>query len=561
MSENNIILKDSEFAALLCDKPTYEIANHLFEHFGLSCINMESQNRIKLDKLFDKLESLTKENKETAVLEIIEFIRSLNTENTDNSKYVDDIKKYINDNLESEFSDNDISKHFHISLYYMIHLFKKATGKTIVEYKNNLKLEKAKKLLTETDFSIVEIAQRCNYSTAPYFSKIFKREMKTSPFEYRKLMKNEYYKNNPLFKECMDKDIVFHSSLPHFSLLDANVKTESLKRDDTIEFYPLKMPDKKYSFLHESAIIEYEGMLFAAWYNCERVELSGRTPIRFSVSKDGGKTWSETQTAIDDPDGIFLYCPPVFGISDGILYMLVNKMVAADYMRSIEILKFNKKSLNFEFVRSLQIPFKLNTNVVTLPNGKLMLTGRVGKPDGFPTTPAVLISDSGKIDSEWRLNKITKDGKLPDGSEQIYPEISPILCDDKLYILSRNDIYRVPLIYISDNFGESFSGPFAFDIPIYPSKIYSGNLSDGRSYIIGNMYLGRKKLVLFLSEKGTINFNKAIVIQDGDNPDFTDGMMWHYPCAWESDGKLYIIYTVTLKDGKGRGAMLSIVNL
>ena len=35
-------------------------------------------------------------------------------------KYVDDIKKYINDNLESEFSDNDISKHFHISLYYMM---------------------------------------------------------------------------------------------------------------------------------------------------------------------------------------------------------------------------------------------------------------------------------------------------------------------------------------------------------------------------------------------------------------------------------------------------------
>ncbi|MBQ4528450.1 MAG: AraC family transcriptional regulator [Clostridia bacterium] len=561
MTDKNVLLTDSEFAALLHDKPTYEVANHLFEHFELNCINMEAQNRIKLDKLFDKLDSLAKENKEAAVLEIIEFIRSLNTENTDNSKYADEIKKYIEDNLDNEISDKDISEHFHISLYYMIHLFKKVTGKTIVEYRNNLKLENAKKLLTETDFNIAEIAQRCNYSTAPYFSKIFKREMKTSPVEYRKLMKNEYYKDNPLFKECTDKDIIFHSSLPGFSLLDEKIDASNLKRDDTIEFYPVKMPDEKYSFLHESVIIEYEGMLFAAWYNCERVELSGRTPIRFSISKDGGKNWSETQTAIDDPDGIFLYCPPVFGISDGNLYMLVNKMVAADYMRSIEILKFNKEIMNFEFVRSLPIPFKLNTNVVALPNGKLMLTGRVGKPDGFPTTPAALISDSGKIDSEWRLVKITKDGKLPDGSEQIYPEISPILCNGKLYIFSRNDIYKVPLMYISDDFGESFSGPFAFDIPIYPSKIYSGNLSDGRAYIIGNVYLGRKKLVLFLSEKNTINFNKAIVIQDGDNPNFENGMMWHYPCAWESDGKLYITYTVTLKDGKGRGAMISIVNL
>lgn len=198
---------------------------------------------------------------------------------------------------------------------------------------------------------------------------------------------------------------------PQFSLVDGNVNADNLKRDDTIEFYPVKMPDEKYSFLHESSIIEYDGLLFGAWYNCERVELSGRTPIRFSVSKDDGKTWSETQTAIDDPDGIFLYCPPVFGISDGMLYMLVNKMVASDYMRSIEILKFNKEIMNFEHVRTLPIPFKLNTNVVTLPNGKLLLTGRVGKPDGFPTKPAVLISDSGKIDTEWRLNKITKDGK------------------------------------------------------------------------------------------------------------------------------------------------------
>lgn len=117
---------------------------------------MLKQLHLKLcDYIFDKLDSLTKENKEASILEIIEFIRSLNTENTDNSKFADDIKKYIDDHLDSEFSDKDIAEHFHISLYYMIHLFKKATVKTIVEYKNN-----------------------------------------------------------PLFKECMDKDIVFHSSMP-----------------------------------------------------------------------------------------------------------------------------------------------------------------------------------------------------------------------------------------------------------------------------------------------------------------------------------------------------------
>ena len=46
---------------------------------------------------------------------------------------------------------------------------------------------------------------------------------------------------------------------------------------------------------------------------------------------------------------------------------------------------------------------KLNTNVYTLSNGKLLLPGRWCVRDTFANTPCVIISDDGKIDGDWRI--------------------------------------------------------------------------------------------------------------------------------------------------------------
>ena len=88
--------------------------------------------------------------------------------------------------------------------------------------------------------------------------------------------------------------------------------------------------------------------IFAAWYNNDKVELQGRTPIRFSRSTDEGKTWNEPKIVADDTSGKILYCPPVFGISDDKLYMLINQMVSADHMHSLDLYIYNEESDLFE---------------------------------------------------------------------------------------------------------------------------------------------------------------------------------------------------------------------
>ena len=276
-----------------------------------------------------------------------------------------------------------------------------------------------------------------------------------------------------------------------------------------------------------------------------------------------GKTWSKPEIIAEDKSEQILYCPPVYGICDGKLYLLLNQMVAPDHIHSLDLYVLNKATDTFEKLWSRPIPFKLNTNVITLPSGKLLLPGRIGELDRFPNTPAVMISDSGKIDAEWRIVKVAENGDLPDGTQLIHPETTVICHKDVLYMFSRNDQRKVPLLYTSHDFGETWSEAMALDIPYVSSKIYAGTLSDGRAYLVANTdKYDRTRLVLYVSEKTELRFTKEIVLRDC--ADETDGMLkCHYPAACEKDGMLYIIATVYYDSETlvGRGAALFPIDL
>ena len=73
-----------------------------------------------------------------------------------------------------------------ISLYYLSHLFKAVTGITVIDYRNELRLTKAKLLLIRTDDSIGSIAQSLGFCSAAYFTEIFTASERIPPSEYRK---------------------------------------------------------------------------------------------------------------------------------------------------------------------------------------------------------------------------------------------------------------------------------------------------------------------------------------------------------------------------------------
>lgn len=366
-------------------------------------------------------------------------------------------------------------------------------------------------------------------------------------------------KTELFFKEN-DKNLLKIIETKHFL---SELDPFEMNLGDVFDTYTVHRPTDEYRFLHECAVIKYHGILFASWYNNEKTELRGRCPVRGRRSYDGGKTWTDVEVIADDASGKIMYCPPVYGICDDKLYMFINEMVGADRIHALNLYVYDETVGTFQKVWARAIPFKLNTNVYTLRDGKLMLPGRIAEPDGFPNTPAVLISDSGKIDAEWRLVKIAENGDLPNGNSLRHPELSAIIQDDAVYMFCRNTAECcVPLVYISRDNCETWT-LYAHDIPFADSKIYSGTLQDGRNYVIGNIMPDRSKLAIFISEKNSVVFRKGFLL--ANKRSFMDykGNQWSYPVAYELDGKLYVIYSATI-DAFGqecRGAVLSVIDV
>lgn len=95
------------------------------------------------------------------------------------------IDKYIDENIASDLSLNAIASHMHISASYLSRIFKKETGYSLSDYINMRRIEKAKKLLLHTDIYTYVIAEMVGYNDATYFSSIFKKYEGVSPSQFR----------------------------------------------------------------------------------------------------------------------------------------------------------------------------------------------------------------------------------------------------------------------------------------------------------------------------------------------------------------------------------------
>lgn len=94
--------------------------------------------------------------------------------------------EYINSNYMNEFKLDEIARKFYFSPSYFSYLFKCITGKTFVEYVNNLRISKAMELLVSTDKKIIEISFDIGFNNVTHLNRLFKRATGLTPVQYRK---------------------------------------------------------------------------------------------------------------------------------------------------------------------------------------------------------------------------------------------------------------------------------------------------------------------------------------------------------------------------------------
>jgi len=107
-------------------------------------------------------------------------------EETEESGLYRHILSVIHANIGNKLTVEDIACACHCSSSTVSHTFRKKSGTTVNRYILKLRMEKAERLLLNTDLSVTEIAYRSGFSDANYFVYQFGKQKGMPPLRFRK---------------------------------------------------------------------------------------------------------------------------------------------------------------------------------------------------------------------------------------------------------------------------------------------------------------------------------------------------------------------------------------
>jgi AraC-like DNA-binding protein len=170
--------------ALIKNYPKGKYVSAIFDFYAVNCTNMHQIDCDRLDGLIDRLESGDGYTDEI-LAEIIELVKPAREVKDDSVPVIDRIKRIIEDNIENDISVAEVAQKVGMSKYYMSHIFRKITEITVIEYKNELKITKAKRFLVSTDESITDIAFEVGFASSSHFISKFKKQEGITPKQFR----------------------------------------------------------------------------------------------------------------------------------------------------------------------------------------------------------------------------------------------------------------------------------------------------------------------------------------------------------------------------------------
>lgn len=121
---------------------------------------------------------------------IINVTKSLSVDKIyDSQDIISNIIKYINIHYREPLNQEFVASLFYINSSYLSTLFKEKIGMKYTDYINQLRIEKAKQLLAQTNKKINTISKYIGFENEKYFFRVFKKYTNYTPEEFRKLTK------------------------------------------------------------------------------------------------------------------------------------------------------------------------------------------------------------------------------------------------------------------------------------------------------------------------------------------------------------------------------------
>jgi AraC-like DNA-binding protein len=193
------VISDKNVVVLLPKHGTYTLygtKGGIFPLINFQCDNFEIDTIISLPlngldeyiSRYEKLKSLFifNENRLKAYSVFYDILDRLSKEQNRKSNILSPAIKYIEKHLDdTELNNTRLAKVLNISEVYLRKLFLQNYGTTPKQHILNIRLEKAKQLLSQTTLPIKEIAYTCGFENEYYFSNFFKKHTHTSPSAFR----------------------------------------------------------------------------------------------------------------------------------------------------------------------------------------------------------------------------------------------------------------------------------------------------------------------------------------------------------------------------------------
>lgn len=103
---------------------------------------------------------------------------------------ISEIAQYIQNHYTEHLSLKELSEKFYMSTYYLSRVFKEISGFSFVEYVNFTRMKEAQRLLRETDYTVLQIAERVGFESGTHFGRVFKQTVHLSPMQYRRMQRS-----------------------------------------------------------------------------------------------------------------------------------------------------------------------------------------------------------------------------------------------------------------------------------------------------------------------------------------------------------------------------------
>lgn len=117
------------------------------------------------------------------------LIRERSYERSENPQWTTKVRELLRDSTQQNITLQDLSLETGLHSVYLSAEFSKYFGVSFGQYQRSIKIEKSKKLLLETNYSITDIAYTVGFSDQSHLIRCFKEAFGIIPLKYRKLNK------------------------------------------------------------------------------------------------------------------------------------------------------------------------------------------------------------------------------------------------------------------------------------------------------------------------------------------------------------------------------------